>query len=151
MIESMSWKELQETLYFEDGSLRDIYITNTDINDWQKWVEHVNAYYNISFYNGKAQCNQSHIDLDVIREFWAGKYDFRSTVTIRIRNIVINAHFFLDSEIENDIQPKEIQSMDDHTTLLSYLKDISNLLGKPILLTEENAIDRVLLTVNPSK
>jgi hypothetical protein len=48
----MNWKRLKEEVYFEDGSLRDIYIFDTSIEDWKKWVDLVNREYRVSFYNG---------------------------------------------------------------------------------------------------
>jgi hypothetical protein len=147
----MDWNKLKETIYFEDGSLRDIYVQETTIQDWHKWIEHVNSHYTVAFYNGRAQRNEEYIDFEVIKDFWAGKHDLLSTVTISISNIKIKAHFFVVSEIENDIQPREIQSLDDHTALLNDLNDISNALNKPVILTEKNAMNHILLAVHPMK
>jgi len=33
----MNWKELQQEIYFKDGSLRDIYIYEIAFDDWVIW------------------------------------------------------------------------------------------------------------------
>ncbi len=58
--------------------------------------------------------------------------------TIKIDNIIVKCYFFLDTEIENDITPREIKSLDDHDKLLKYMLDVSSILGKRIVLTPEN-------------
>jgi hypothetical protein len=82
----MDWRKIKETIYFEDGSLRDLYVQETTTLHWQKWVEYVNLHCTSTFYNGKAQCNQAYFDFNVIKGFWAGKHDQSSTVTIFIHN-----------------------------------------------------------------
>ena len=38
--------------------------------------------------------------------------------------------------------------MEDHQKLIKYLKEISNNLGKPVILTPENMSDVILIEVN---
>jgi hypothetical protein len=71
-----------------------------------------------------------------------------STATVYIDNIQVNAHFFTDEEIENDITPNEINSMDDHNKLMDYMTRLSKVLNKTVVLTPENKSDFVLISVD---
>ena len=107
----MNWKKLKDKIYFWDGSWRDIYIPNTTEKDWNKWINFVNENYQVDWYNGKAEADQNKIDFNVILEYWNGNHDLCSTAKIFIDKIQINAHFFDDQEIENDIDPREFKSI----------------------------------------
>jgi hypothetical protein len=54
-------------------------------------------------------------------------------------------HFFDDTEIENDIDPRDFESPIDHDRVVSYLKDISILLNKEVFVTDENIMGPILL------
>jgi hypothetical protein len=69
------------------------------------------------------------------------------SATIRLDSIHINCYFFHDSEIENDIDPSEIKSQEDHDKLIDYLNYISASLGKEVLVTGENTKNSVLIRV----
>lgn len=64
-----------------------------------------------------------------------------------IDEIQINNHFFIENEIENDISPKEINSIQDHEKIINYMINISSLLNKPIILTPENEQETILIKV----
>jgi hypothetical protein len=43
----MNWPDLKSKIYYSDGSLRDIHVLQTNLSDWQKWVDYVNENYRI--------------------------------------------------------------------------------------------------------
>jgi len=144
----MNWTDLKNRIYYWDGSWRDIYVLQTTIEDNKKWTDFVNQNYRIDWFNGLSQKDENRIDFDVIKGFWNGNHDLRSTAKIFIDNIQINNHFFIDSEIENDIDPRKINSFEDHLRILKYMSDLSLLLGKPTILTPENDKEIVLMKVS---
>lgn len=143
----MTWSELQNKIYYWDGAWRDLYIFQTTREDWQKWVNYVNQNHRIDWYNGKTAKDESKIDFRVVDEFWNGNHDLSSTAKVFIDTIQINAHFFMDTEIENDIDPREFESIEDHYKLIQYMTDLSNLLDKPVILTPENEPETALIKV----
>ena len=147
----MNWTDLKNKIYYWDGSWRDIYVLQTSQNDQEKWVDYVNKNYHIDWYNGKADRDENQIDIDVIKEFWSGNHDLCSTAKVFIDKIQINAHFFDDTEMENDIDPREFNSIEDHNKLIKYMSDLSNLLDKEIILTPENEHETILFKVNKEK
>ena len=144
----MNWKKLKDKIYFWDGSWRDIYIPNTTEKDWNKWINFVNENYQVDWYNGKAEADQNKIDFNVILEYWNGNHDLCSTAKIFIDKIQINAHFFDDQEIENDIDPREFKSITDHNRLMQFMKGISRILNKKVFLTPENEHETILITAD---
>ncbi len=143
----MNWIDLKNKVYYWDGSWRDIYVLGTSRSDWSKWVDYVNNNYTIKWFNGRLDKDEIKIDFNVIEEFWNGNHDYCSTATVFIDNIQVNAHFFDDSEIENDIDPRECNSCEDHNKIIKYMTDLSVLLDKEVILTPENENKIVLIRV----
>lgn len=148
---TMNWTDLKSSIYYWDGSWRDIYIRRTNITDWKKWVDHVNNYYLLDCYNGKTKTHENQIDFKVIEEFWSGEHDLCSSAKIFIEKVQINVHFFDSTEMENDIDPREFNSIDDHNKLVKYMADISKLLNKTLILTPENEQETILFKVDGDK
>ena len=143
----MNWADLKDKIYYWDGSWRDIYVLHTSRADWKIWVDYVNKNYRIGWHNAKADKDENQIDFGVIKEYWSGNHDLCSTANVFIDKIQINAHFFDDNEMENDIDPREFNSMEDHNKLIKYMVDLSTLLDKEIILTPENEHETILFKV----
>lgn len=112
----MNWTDLKNKIYYWDGSWRDIYVLQTNRGDWKKWSEYVNKNYRIDWFNSKSYKDENLIDFNVIEEFWSGNRDLCSTAKIFIGKIQINAHFFDEAEMENDIDPREFNLIQLKTT-----------------------------------
>ena len=147
----MNWKEIQESVYYLDGSLRDIYVQNVTKDDWLTWINFVNKNYQLSMKVHETDEIYNKINNELILDYWHGKYENCSTASIFLDGIKINTHFFSSLEIENDITPLEINSIEDHQKLLNYLIDISKILKKTIILTAENSPEIILIQVNGDK
>jgi len=143
----MNWTELKDKIYFLDGSWLDIYVLNANKSDWKKWVNYVNQNYLVDWFNPITSRNENKIEFNVIEEYWDSNNGLGSTATVLVNKIQINAHFFVDSEIENDIDPREFNSIDDHNTLIKYMTDLSMLLDKEVILTPENCHEITLIKV----
>ncbi len=143
----MTWTELKDKIYYWDGSWRDIYVLQTNRKFWEKWSDYVNKNYRVEWLNGKSGNVENKIDFGVVEEHWDGIHDFWSTAKVFVDRIQINAHFFIDTEIENDIDPREFISLEDHEKLIKYMIDLSTLLNKEIILTPENEHGTALIWV----
>jgi len=145
----MDWNQLKDTIYVWDGGWLDIYVHGTSAKDWEKWTHYVNQNFKIDWFNGKTERDESKIDFTVIQEYWDGNHNLCSTAKVFIDdNIQVNAHFFDDEEIENDIDPREFKSIDDHNKLIEFLKRLSNELAKEVTVTPENCPEIVLMKIN---
>jgi len=137
---------LQKEIYLEDaGTHRDIYVLNTTKDDWKKWVDIVNERYGVEFFNGQTQTTENKINFQAILDFWMGKTDLINGAKIKLNGIDIHCHFFSDQEIENDVDPSQIKTIDDHNELMDYLRTVSTGLDKRVILTPENSQEIVLI------
>lgn len=148
---NLNWDELKEKVYFEDGSFRDIYVFEINVESWKKWAEFVNQNYEVEFLDRATDRKTSLINFSEVEEFWNGTKESGKLATVKIDGININCHFFSPGEFENDILPKEINSLQAHERLTSYLKDVSRIFNKKVLLTDENAPEFVLLEIDSSE
>ena len=111
-------------------------------------VDHVNQKFTIRWFNPKTQMSDDKIDFEVVEEYWNGNGNFFSTAHVFIGRIQVNAHFFQEDEIENDIVPKEFKTIEDHEKLMYYMAGLSLLLDKEVILTPENMQEIVLAKVS---
>lgn len=147
----LNWKELNKDIYYWDGSWRDIYISDTDRSDWKVFVDFINDQFEIKWFNESTQKTESKIDFDRIIEFWDKKIDRNNTANIYLDNIQINTHFFTETEIECDIDPREFNGIVDHKKLMELLIKLSIRLNKRISITPENCPEIKLIGIDNNK
>src|SRR5690349_2034119 len=119
----MNWEELKRQIYLEDGSLRDIYMFGTSSNDWEKWVNLVNEKYEVEFFDEKTNSKKDKIDFSVVQDYWSDSGRGLVSATVKVGTVNVQCLFFDNCEIENDIDPKEFRSLEDHRNLIGYLRD----------------------------
>ncbi len=143
------WYKLKERVYYWDDfeQWRDMYILHTTKEDWSNWIDLVNQLYPVEFYNGQTMQTTFSIDKQIVFDYLEGKTNLLNGAVIKVGRIHVKCHFFSLSEIENDIDPREVENEEDHESLMEYLKEISRRLSKPVLLTEENIPEDVLIKV----
>lgn len=134
----MNWKEI-EWIFEKDGALRDIYIQNTSILDWKKVVDLLNAEYKLAFGISEKDSIDK-IDFKFVEAMFTdktGELEAKSA-TIDLSGIIVKCHFFVEEQIEFDVNPSEINSKIDFEKLTDFMKNISAKLEKQILLCGEN-------------
>ena len=145
----MKWEYLKDKIYYWDGSWLDIYVLNIKEQNWLDWINFVNETYKIVWFNHRKQEYENQIDPSVVQDYWNGDSEYNSTATFFLTSsIKIKAHFFNNSEFENDIDPRDFQNVQDHEELIRYLKSVSMLMKKEVLLTPENFPKIPLIRVN---
>lgn len=147
----MDWTELKNKVYYWDGMYPDIYVEGINSEDWKNWVEVVNDKYRISWHNGKADRREIKIDFNTIKEYWDGHHDICSIANIFINDIQINVHFWDDLAFENDIDPREFKTINDHNNLVEYLKLVSKIFKKEVIVGPYNCQNVVLMKVSGDK
>lgn len=139
------WNELES--HFEcDGSLRDIYVFETDDIVWNKFLTEIRlSKYPIEFSYGE-NLVELPLNIESIRTL---QENDPTKLLICVNDIKVHCHFFINSEIEMDITPKDIQSNTSFNYLVEFLEWLSNTLQSKVLLTHENSEDNVIMTVFP--
>lgn len=147
-----NWDEIN-WIFEPDGALRDIYVENVTIEDWKVLMDYLNLNHVIKY--GPTGENQiiNKIDKKYLIQMLndeTGKMEGK-TVSIIIDSIIINNHFFSVDEIEFDIDPREINSFENYIKVINFMNLISQILGKPLILTGENQKEFPLIEVDFAK
>ena len=148
------WDTIKRSVYSEDGSLRDVYVLGTTRQDWAHWITFVNGCYPVRWeaegHNDDAPAPA--IDADFIARRWdVGHNRLTVSTHVFLGSVQANCHFFVETEIENDLDPREIRTPADHERVLAYLVDLSTTLDKEVILTEENSEEAVWFRVNGAR
>jgi hypothetical protein len=126
-----------------DGSLRDVYIQNIDASDWYKFIAVLEEYpFKYSF-------DGIELPLPNISDILADRSGSH-LLSISVGSVSVNCHFFLKSEIELDISPREIEGQLQHDAVIVFVEHLSNSLQRPALLTPENGDVCPFLTYDPA-
>jgi hypothetical protein len=129
-----------------DGSLRDIYIYDVTLEDWDRLLNLLKLLYPLE--------SDEKIIADSIREIIPIAQERGFLLRIMIGDgITANCHFYISeghpSPIEFDIDPREIQSVYGMKKVLQFIRQMGNELHKEVFLTEENSEDFILLSYSP--
>jgi hypothetical protein len=137
------WNDIK-WIFEPDGSLRDVYVQDISIREWEKLIDHLNDNYRLTY------SDQNKIDKKYVLEYLqdtSGEMESKS-LTVNLGQIKINCHFFLVEQIEFDIDPKEIKSINDFQMIEDFITSISETLQEQVTLTEENTPEFPLMKVD---
>lgn len=143
-----NWKNI-EWIFEKDGALRDIYVQNATISDWKKVINLLNSDYKLTFGVNEDKLTNK-IDFRYVKTMFAdetGELETKSA-TINLNGIVVKCYFFLENQIEFDINPAEISSELELNTIMAFMKSISSKLGKQITLCGENQPEFPLIKID---
>lgn len=143
-----NWNNIK-WIFEKDGALRDIYVQNATISDWEKTIDLLNSEYKISYGNSEENFTNQ-IDLDYVKKMFAdetGELEIKF-VRIDLDGILILSHFFLEEQIEFDINPTEIKTELEFNKITDFLKSISSKLDKQITLCGENQPEFPLIKID---
>jgi len=143
----MNWQQLRDSIYYLDGSLRDIYVLNTTKDDWIIWADFVNQNYPVKIHNEDNKLIDTKVDLTGVFDCWAVNEHSGLSAIVLVDNVIVQSYFFSDQEIENDISPIEVNSMYDHIKLVDYMIGLSKALNKKVILSPENESETELIKV----
>jgi hypothetical protein len=136
-------EDVLTNVFFDDGSLRDIYIEQTNLNDWISIWEFVKGL-SISI-NGETETING-IPEDVSEIFKARK-EVSIYLTIDYKGVVFNCHFFCIEEIEFNVCPRGINNLMEAKAVFDFMEKLSNLLCKDVSISIENFKEDPLITV----
>ena len=128
-----SWKNIK-WIFEPDGSLIDIYIQDVSLDDWKKVINLINRKYKVTY------DDTDQIDVNYTINYLTDETDEieSRSASIYLGKIRLNCHFFLVDQIEFDIDPKEINSIQDFEFIENFMLDISTEIDNQITLTGEN-------------
>lgn len=123
-----------------DGSLRDLYVLHTTIADWQMLLDHLKAApYRISY---TLDGNVAELPAQV-GDIFAARHLSAPLLSILLEGMQLNCHFFTAEQIEFDLDPRQVTTEARYEALLRFIVDLGHVLGRRLILTEENAPEAV--------
>jgi hypothetical protein len=124
-----------ETAWILDGSWRDICVLNTTLADWQKvfdWLR--TSTYPIDF-----KINDVPSPLpDRLELFFNLRKEVSVLASVNVGGVLANCHFFSPSEIEFDIDPREVINEAREESIGRFMIELGKLLDREVILTLEN-------------
>jgi hypothetical protein len=138
----MRWETCREDFLW-DG-LRDIYITPVTLAEWQIVYSTVlsrEAKYSV---DGVAQPAPARV-----AEVFETRESAAPLLSIRAGRTTVVFHFFSESEIDCDIDPRKVTSQADLDALLTFMSQLGDSIQKPVNLTYENCPNDPILSYDP--
>ena len=133
---------LPPDLWLRDGSLRDVYLSNTSQDDWDAFLTVVTQYPSEYLFDGEVKGMPNLVAIFENRE---GTHLLRITVGAA----QINCHFFTPEEIELDVDPRQVESQETHAAVLSFVEAVAAATGKLATITPENSPESPILSYEP--
>ncbi len=137
------WIEFKEE-FEADGSLRDVYIEDINLAKWDQFLDFIKlSKYEVEFRHGGS--------LQSLPGTFSSIKNLQGTeptiLSIKLNaNFCLNCHFFVESEIELDLSPRDVSSEADFEVLLEFLEKLSSSLACRVTLTPENMPKQVILS-----
>jgi len=138
-----TWNDIK-WIFESDGSLRDIYVQDISLKEWGILIEHINNNFSLT-YSDKDKIDKEYV-LKYLQDT-SGEMESKQ-LTIRLGKIKINCYFFHDKQIEFDIDPNEINTLNDFERIEDFMTSISEVLQEQVTLTGENAPEFPLFKVD---
>lgn len=140
-----NWNDIA-WIFKPDGTLRDIYVQDVTLADWEKLIDFLNLNYDIRY--GEEEKKQ--IDKEYVLRFLkdeTGELEIK-VLKIGFKGVNIHCYFFLPDQIEFDVDPLEIKTINDFESIETFMISISKTLKNQVTLTEENSPEFPLIKID---
>jgi len=148
-----TWNEIS-WMFDQRGSLIDICVLETSLEDWEKLIDLLNANYHITSFGKNGDAKSQKIDKKYAIKYLidvTGNMESKSACLLLAEGIDVNCHFFADRHIELDIYPPAFKSYEDFEVIKAFMTDLSKLLDKKVILTGENDHEIPLFEIDVNK
>ena len=139
--------KIEET-FERDGSLRDLYVLDTTIGDWQRLIDFLreSEYRIVYSVNGQVAKLPR-----LVEEVFEIHDEVVVLLSVDIDGIKFNCHFFCEEEIEFDFDVREVSDKARLAQLFDFMVNVGRAVGSNVLLTPENAPEAPLYAFNLSR
>lgn len=131
LVENIGWQYIYDNFYIGTGELPEIHFQDCSIEDWKTWTNHINKKYNVQFKIDEDERVYDQIDFNYFKKLLEGNLGYGSIASIYLDHIQLNVFFISDTEIIHDFDIiREINNIQDHDNLMTYIQEICQLLDK---------------------
>ena len=129
-----------------DGSLRDIYVLNASLADWDTFVQTLPGMsYRTEFLIDDAAALLPAATMGLFER----RADHAPLLRLFAGPVMLCCHFFSDQELEFDLDPREVQGAPEFQGVLDFMRNLGGVLGKPVILTPENQPEHPMISYDP--
>lgn len=144
---NLAWQTVKQEFAF-DGSLRDLYVFDTDLQDWQHVFDRLRQdHYELVYHRDGTTAELPAAAADA---FPAPDENVRM-LWVKFAGIQANCHFFWSQDIEFDIDPREVVGQVQLDALLAFLQLLADATGKPAVLTPESGSETAIFRASPGQ
>jgi hypothetical protein len=136
-----SWQDVKGD-FEPDGAWRDVYVLGTDETDWWLFLEFV------SEQRFKAQLTDGDGQVVPMPATFKAARDARGLLKFFIGDIQCNCHFFVPSDIEFDLDPRDVSSEAAFNGLMRVLTQLQKRIGKELIVTHESAVGTAFVRIS---
>ena len=141
----MKWEDYAADFDF-DGSLRDIYVLETSLPDWQIFADFLRASnYKYTFHVAGEVTN---FPVDIAKAFEL-RISVGALLLFEVGSVTLACHFFNDWEIEFDLDPREVKGEEQAELIFDFMNQLGRALNKEVVLTPENYRENHIFKFSP--
>lgn len=140
--------EVISKYFYQDGSLRDIYILQSHLFEWDMLFDFFESNPKIEFLIFKD--GEEVIERLSVNKINNLNNDYSMSIQIKYHDILIIGYFREADYIEFDITPKEIVSLEEVFIVIEFMKEISKITKKVVILTPEMDMQEEYIRVLPT-
>ncbi|MDQ0249201.1 hypothetical protein J2W22_001248 [Sphingomonas kyeonggiensis] len=143
----MDWSQIASD-FEADGSLRDIYILDTSLEDWASVWAILTAASGSLLFNVDGESCSPPVD---VGEAFALRLNHSVAASYTLGRQRLNCHFFTEEEVEFDFDPRQVDGPQEAEHLEQFLSELGRATLKEVRLTLENAPDAIIARYEPSR
>lgn len=132
--------------FYRDGSLRDIYVFETDLEDWRKMATFVGRNYQFTFCG---EWREATFPPEIAVLFPRNDESALTMLAIDVTGVRVNCHFFDAREIELDLDPADVRDPSALNGIFTFMKGLARSVEKDVLLTPENMREIAIFRCRP--
>jgi len=142
----LAWDDLKAEFAWE-GSWRDICVTDTSIADWRAALEMIHAAgFRLKFTIDGAESTPP----DNLLQVFGQPRECSFLLAAFVSGVRLNCHFFAESEIEFDLDPREVVGQAELDAVIAFMRKLAASTQKSALMTPENTHEAAFIRVAPS-
>jgi hypothetical protein len=141
----LTWKQAAPEFY-ADGSLRDLYVLGATIDGWQALLDSLRAStYSYRYTRAKVEAPLPERASDAFPDL--GFAD--RLLAVDLGGFAANCHFFSETEIEFDLDPREVSCQAHLDAILDFIQFLASATSRDAILTPENQPEIVIFRARP--
>jgi hypothetical protein len=142
---TVSWTDVAPD-FVRDGSLRDLYVFETELRDWDVVLALIGARYQpLAFsVDGRAARLPA-----AAAEAFALRSEATPLLMFQIGGLNVACHFFTPDQIELNLLPEEVNGPERLESVVELLRGLARATRKVAVLTEEGSPGLVILHADP--